>query len=776
MTPIETDPIDPIDPIGPIGSGNSGGRPRKPSGGAQAITMILAWVGGAAAAVAAAFWILQFVKPAARDPKPESNDRPAIAQNHDGKIRSPKSDKPKSDQVQSSKQKSDKLKPEKTETDPVKPNTNKVAVDVKNFQRPKQPGLRYRYYSGESFGVSDFATAAPSRKGLIVKVEDLPNAKEAKGLQLKGYWKTESNQPCDFVLDSTNGARLWIDDQLVLDNTAQFQREPVKASRTIKPGMHAVRAEFVLSTQRGSFKLEVGASENTSRFNLTELLRPFEPKDMNNSINQIRYDLAKSPKPVADARSLIEKNRNDVEAGFVERVSAPPADAGVTVETLLPEDGRLLAGLVVSTGGGKISAIQPVYLDEYHRFLGKQVGRKDGIWRRLIAKPGFAVSAIGSGTYNSSKDLSLEFRRIGSESLLPADAYTRSLSADPVSISVSDSCDPVIGLQVYTSQNPRIAGIDAIRVRSSGDRVLTILVDGLPVPPDRKQAPSPAVAKKELKKLMKESAARLQGKAGSAQLMELKALAESTANDGRNSVSDQNRFVSLLEARRLHLLAGNFESAFKIMDEISQNFEYDRWEDQLLFFGDAAKRAGKSTSMQRKVAKGLGPVIAKAEDSFEFETAGRLAAGGKMLATGLRDQKMFDQFNAQLEEFERSAAATKQARAAARTLINNPDDPKANRALGIFSLVVTKDWGAAMKYFARSSNKDCEFIAEHDRSFDATDSETAIKLADCWKRIGRKNDEIEKLAVERAQKILIEAKTRAIGKALRDIEADLERL
>ena len=38
-------------------------RPQKPSGGAQALTMILAWVGGAAAAVAAAFWILQLMKP-----------------------------------------------------------------------------------------------------------------------------------------------------------------------------------------------------------------------------------------------------------------------------------------------------------------------------------------------------------------------------------------------------------------------------------------------------------------------------------------------------------------------------------------------------------------------------------------------------------------------------------------------------------------------------------------------------------------------------------------
>ena len=39
--------------------------PRKSSGGAgQALAMIIAWVGGAAAAAAVAFWILQYMSPA----------------------------------------------------------------------------------------------------------------------------------------------------------------------------------------------------------------------------------------------------------------------------------------------------------------------------------------------------------------------------------------------------------------------------------------------------------------------------------------------------------------------------------------------------------------------------------------------------------------------------------------------------------------------------------------------------------------------------------------
>ena len=147
-----------------------------------------------------------------------------------------------------------------------------------------------------------------------------------------------------------------------------------------------------------------------------------------------------------------------------------------------------------------------------------------------------------------------------------------------------------------------------------------------------------------------------------------------------------------------------------------------------------------------------------------------------MLATEIKDQALFEQFSQQLEQYERSSKATKLARVAAKTLISRPDDGKANRAMGIFSLVVSEDSDEAMKYFARSANKDCEFIAEHDRDFNGTDAEIAMELADCWKRVGKKNDVLEKLAIDRAKAVLMLAKQHAQDKALKDIEADLERL
>ena len=82
--------------------------------------------------------------------------------------------------------------------------------------------------------------------------------------------------------------------------------------------------------------------------------------------------------------------------------------------------------------------------------------------------------------------------------------------------------------------------------------------------------------------------------------------------------------------------------------------------------------AGTDRYMQRQVVDELGPAIGKAQEHFEFEVAGRLAGGGKLLAAELKDKSSFEKYGQQMEEFEQSAKITKQARAAAKTLISRP--------------------------------------------------------------------------------------------------------
>ena len=410
--------------------------------------------------------------------------------------------------------------------------------------------------------------------------------------------------------------------------------------------------------------------------------------------------------------------------------------------------------------------------------MGETIGQKSGqVGTGWLPSHGYAVSTVQIRKSDSADDVSLEFMKIDDEALSATGAYTHSLGDGTSPIFVTDSRQPVVGFRAYMSADSRLLGVDALKVSSGGGRILAILANGFPKPPDHKVAPSPGEVMKGMKKLMRKSAVSLKGKGkGSALKMEVLALAAATANDARKNESDESRFIELLEARRLYLLGGNFRAAFAIIDELSQEYEYDYWNDLLKFFLDAAKLAGSDRNMQRQVISELGPAIIRAEEHYEFEVASKLAGGGKMLATALEDETWFAKYGQQIQEFERNADLTKQARLAAKTLVSRRDDPKANRVMGMFSLVVVQDADEAMKYFARSSNEDCEFIAKYDSSFDGSDAKIAMKLADCWKRIGKKNDAMEKLAMERAKRVLMKAKPKAKGKDLKSIEADLNRL
>ena len=753
--------------------------PKKSSGGAaQAVTMILAWVGGAAAAAAVAFWILQYVRPP-EDPnlaeKKLADTNQTVAQE-------------RSERKERKRRVAPKSNPRKSERISTQPKTEVVTTKInqRNFQRPDSPGLVYRYFEGDSFGMKDFAKIPATRSSMLTAIGDLPVARKAKGLQLEGYWETQSDQPCDFVLDSTNDARLWIDDQLVLDNTNQFEPGPVKATRTISPGMHKVRAEFLLKTQGGTFTLDVAGAGDSNRMNLDRLLRPFE-SDQLSSFEKLQYELASYPKPTVEAGSLIRSNQKAVATSFFETESdAPDKKESESVKAALPDDGRLLAGVAIgSSDDDRVVGLKPIYLSEAGLIAGETIGQETEEWQSLIAKPGYAVSAIQFGQFDSVNKIQSEFMQIGDKALLPEGAYTQTLAGAPVPTAIDIDRQSIIGLRGQVSGDSKLLGVEVVRVLGKKSQMLMNLAKGFPTPSDLKETPAPSVIKKRLKKLAKESASKLSGKAGEDQLMELKALASSVESSADSSVDAEAEFVTLLEARRLYLLAGDVRSAFAITNRLMHEFDYDHWKDVLALFADSASRAGSSSALKRAVVLELDPAIDRAEKQLEFEVAGRLAVGGKMITKSLKDQLRFEKYQQKLERFEQLAGVTKQARTAAKKLLVEPDDGKSNRSVGIFYLAVSEDWDEAMNYFARSANEDYQFIAEHDRSFTGADAEVAKKLADCWIKVGKKVDALTELANKRARTILEEAKGasfsgalhgQADDKGLKDLDTGLKNL
>jgi len=741
--------------------------PKKSSGGAtQALVMIIAWVGGAAAAAAVAFWILQYLRPPqdpeVADAKPTQR---AVTQDVQERKERQRRVEPKPVRRESN--------PGSTLPEPEVPPRKKI--DRQNFQRPDAPGLVYHYFESDSFAMPDFAKVPATRSSMVTTIADLPGAGKAKGLQLEGYWVTQSEQPCDFVLNSTNDARLWIDDQLVLDNTNQFEPGPVKATREILSGVHKVRAEFLLKTHGGSFQLDVAGEGDPNRINLDQLLMPFGA-DQPSSLEKLQYELASYPRPAVVAGASFGSGGAVAGASFFETESRASRETEV-VKAVLPDEGRLLVGVaIVSSGDGKVVGVKPIYFGTAGLLPGETMGQEAGEWQLVMAKPGYAVSGVEFGQLDLA-NVQYEFMLIGDKLLFPEDAYTQTLAGVQVPVTVDVERQPIVELRGQLSGDSELLGVEVVRALGKKQRMLTVLAEGFSVPAGLKETPAPSVVKKQLKKLAKESAGKLTGKAGRDQLTELKALASSvelTAGDSGGDVEAE--FVTLLEARRLYLLAGDFKSAFAITNRMMEEFDYDHWKDALALFADSSTRAGSSSALKKAVLVELGPAINRAEKQLEFEVAGRLAVGGIMISKSLKDQFKFQRYQQELERFEKLAGVTKQARVAAKKLLADPDDGKSNQSVGVFLLAVSENWGAAMSHFALSSNSDCQFIAEHDQGFTGADAKVAMKLADCWVAVGKKEDALTELASKRARAILEKAKGQADDKSLKDIEAELKNL
>ena len=700
------------------------------NGVVQALMMILAWVGGAGAAIVAAYWILQYVNPSSDTGQGDVNPTVVESVNEENTV------------DRKLRRKVAKRAPDRKSTSTNSKDKNLARVDRQNFQRPAMPGFMFRFYVKKPFRMKDFGKTAVHRSGVLFDRHDMIQISELTGLQLEGFWDTKTEQACEFTLDSTNSGRLWIDGQLVLDNTTLFQPGPVKATRTIQPGVHNVRVESMPGTESqsvplSSFQLKVAGVGSSNRKDLDQLLRPFESPGLSVQ-ERLQYELAKYPQKEM-------------------------------VQVTLP-GGRVLAGLAISAQlDGRIAGVKPIYLNKEGLFAGKTLGRELGQWATVVAKPGYAVSDVQFEGVDLAVDVQTEFMQIGKQLLTQAGAYTQTVTGDSRSVKINASKPPVIDLDGSVSKDLKLLAVESVRAKlpttgSSSSKapklsirsrqLVSYLADGFPASKDRKMTPRPSIVTKGLKKRSRESNERLSGKKGDDLDRELESLANSIEAEARNSTDSDAQFVALLEARRLYIVAGDFSSAFAIGNVLLDEFEYDHWKDLLLLFEDMTKRAGKDSGLQQKVCDQLAPAIFEAQEKFEFEVAGKLATGGKVLATRLKIEEQSKKYQQQVEEFKQLAQITKQARAAAKMLVDKSDNKKANRSMAVFFLRVSEDWDAAMYYFARSGSKDCEFIAEHDRNSKGADAAVTAELADCWKRVAKKNSMLEDVAYERARKIL----------------------
>jgi alpha-L-fucosidase len=111
------------------------------------------------------------------------------------------------------------------------------------------PGIHYAYYEGDWERLPDFALLKPSDQGEIGNFSFAPRTNEEHfGFVYSGHIRVPADGVYAFFTESDDGSRLFIGDELVVDNDGLHGLVEKKGVIALAAGLHPIRVEFFEKT------------------------------------------------------------------------------------------------------------------------------------------------------------------------------------------------------------------------------------------------------------------------------------------------------------------------------------------------------------------------------------------------------------------------------------------------------------------------------------------------------------------------------------------------
>lgn len=109
-----------------------------------------------------------------------------------------------------------------------------------------QGGLKYYYIPGKFAAVSEIDTNLATKKGIVnqVSISKITGKAREYGLVFEGYINVNENADFEFSLYSDDGSKLFINDELIIDNDGKHARYERAAGVLLKPGLHKIRIAY----------------------------------------------------------------------------------------------------------------------------------------------------------------------------------------------------------------------------------------------------------------------------------------------------------------------------------------------------------------------------------------------------------------------------------------------------------------------------------------------------------------------------------------------------
>jgi hypothetical protein len=188
---------------------------------------------------------------------------------------------------------------------------------------------------------------------------------------------------------------------------------------------------------------------------------------------------------------------------------------------------------------------------------------------------------------------------------------------------------------------------------------------------------------------------------------------------------------------------GNFTLALEALERLGRNFDYDVLAGKLKLL-DSASKSTKNADARAKLVNRALELIDEAATAGRFDVAEEAAKLGESIATKLRDARLRKDLagrRTKIESRRRENRAESDALARAEeTLKNAPNDPEANRIVGI-RLATEGNWAEALPRLALADDGDMRAAAKGEAAL-PDEPARQLALADAWWQIadGVEND------------------------------------
>lgn len=112
--------------------------------------------------------------------------------------------------------------------------------------KKNRKGLSYSYYEGNFDSIPDFKKLKPLKNGSVIELDPdkIGQRLDHYAIQYKGFIEVPRTGVYTFYLTSDDGSKLFLNDELLIDNDGSHDQTLKKGMKALKKGMHPVRINY----------------------------------------------------------------------------------------------------------------------------------------------------------------------------------------------------------------------------------------------------------------------------------------------------------------------------------------------------------------------------------------------------------------------------------------------------------------------------------------------------------------------------------------------------